>query len=261
MQGVELVQAVIAKVHEEGFGITGQVEPRQPLAADVVDALRFPNGAPLSPSLREWLRFDGTLVGWFDDLEAPKLERSSVSQLALRMYGNAHQAGPFSALEGKTLPGDCYPLPKGTLARRFLYVGEPDSIGEYPVLVMDVDGPPFVCVECPGFDVYLATLAGLVYPPRRVFGCFVEDETYGPRMREHIARVLSGRPSLKLGDEGFTTEVKHEVAAEQTVLLWPGDPLPEGFVVIEEIMNPVKGLPMRLAAAASAVRAPGTRKE
>ena len=52
--------------------------------------------------------------------------------------------------------GECFLLPGGSDSRRVLAVGEPDTIGEYPVLALDVDDMPFLGLMYPGFDVYLA---------------------------------------------------------------------------------------------------------
>lgn len=254
MHGEELVRQVIAKVEAEGLGIVGGFGMPQPIPAAAVEALRFPNGAPLPPSLKTWLAFDGSFVEWFSDLEAPAFAPSSVADAATRAFGDTPTSRKFAAL-GTTLSADCYLLPKGTRARRMLYTGATDSSGEMPILVLDNEEPPFVVVEYPGFDVYLASAAGIVFAPKRVFGAFGEDETYGPRMKEHVDRVLGGHPSLKFGDEGFAEEATQEVEIEGTVLLGPADKLPEGYVVIEQVVTPLGGMPLRLAAPAEAVRA------
>lgn len=254
MHGIELVRRVIEKVQNEGIGIMGHVGAPQPLPPQTLEGLRFPNGAPLSPSLREWLAFDASLVGWFGDLETPKLERTDMRAVARAAYGDERLSDEFSVLGKKTLPGDGYLLPRGKLARRFLYAGEPDSTGEYPVLVFDVDGHPFVSVEHPGFDVWLAVTAGLLYPPRQVLGGFADDEVYGPRMKEHADRLFGGRVSLQREDEGFDPEAKHEIPTSETLLLGPADPIPDGYIIVDEFVNPVKGLPMRLVAPAASVR-------
>ncbi len=254
MHGVELVQAVIDKIKEEGFGRMSHGEEPRGLSESTLSTLRLPNGAELSPSLRLWLSFDATFLGLFEDLEAPAFPSETIAELALRTYVGNSSAESFKLLVPSKLPGHCLLLPKGTLARRVLYLGEPDSIGEPPVLIMDLDGPPFVGIEYPGIDVYLAVRARMLFPPKQVFGSFADDETYAPRMREHADRLLGGKLSIKLGDEGFENEAELSVEPEQTRMLGPREEVPEGYVVVEQMVNPFTGGLMRVIAPSGAVR-------
>ncbi|MBK6515528.1 MAG: hypothetical protein IPG04_15805 [Polyangiaceae bacterium] len=254
MQGVELVRQVIERVREVGLGALGHAGEPRPLSDAALDALRFPSGAPLSPALREWLAFDASMLGWFEDLDAPSFAALDVAKVAEQAYGPGKRSEAFATLVRQTLPGHGFLLPRGRLARRFLYVGDPDCTGEPPVLVFDVDGRPYVGVEHPGFDVWLGFAAGLVAPAREVLGGFADDERFAPRMKEHAERLFGGKLSLQLGDEGFDPGAQREVAIGETVLLGPLDELREGYVVVEEVVNPFTGLPMRVAAPASAVR-------
>lgn len=259
MTPVELVREVIAKVKEEGLSLLGVMGEPRGLDPTQLDALRFPNGAPLSPALREWLAFDATYLGWFEDLDAPALPRRNVAELAAASFPDPRRHEPFRALVAETLPGDCYLVPGGRVARRFLYVGAPDDAGEPPVLVIDVDGPPFVAVEYPGFDVYIASRARIVESPKQVFGSMIEDERFTDRMNQHIKKCLGGLPSLKYGDVGFVGEATHEVDVEAAKMLSPHEQVPEGWVVVQELMNPLTMLPMRLIAPEAAVRPRGER--
>lgn len=258
MTPVELVAEVIRRVEEEGLGVLGGAGAPRGLAPARLDALRFPNGAALSPALRAWLAFDATYLGWFDDLDAPSLPRRDVAELARASFPSPRHHEPFRALltEG-TLTGDCYVVPGGKVARRFLYVGEPDASGEPPVLVLDPESPSFVAVEYPGIDVYLAVRARLVETPKPVFGSIAEDERFRPRMAEHVERCLRGSPSLKYGDIGFVGEAKVDVDVETARMLAPNEAVPEGWVVVQEFPNPLTRMPMRLAAPEAAVRPRG----
>ena len=80
-------------------------------------------------------------------------------------------------------------------SRRVLYLGEPDSTGEYPVLVTDIDDLPYVGVMYPGLDVYLADMAGTLDLDFDTYTSLIEDPEYGARMREHAA-------ATGLGDDG-----------------------------------------------------------
>ncbi|NUP13106.1 MAG: hypothetical protein HOW73_44260 [Polyangiaceae bacterium] len=254
MQGLELVRYVIEKVQDRGLGMFGATTAPTPLSPEQLDALTFPNGSPLSPSLREWLAFDASIVGWFEDLETPAFAASNMGDVARAAYAEERHTTAFSTLSTQALPDNGYLLPGGKVVRRFLYTGATDSTGEYPILAFDVDGLPFVGIEQPGFDVWLACAAGVLFPPRQVIGSFIDDELLGPRMKEHADKLFGGRLSLALGDEGFDPPATQEVDTEETVLLGPNDPLEDGYVVIQEIVNPLTGTPMRVAARSSAVR-------
>ena len=53
----------------------------------------------------------------------------------------------YADLEQHWFAGDCYGLHFGSDSRRFLYVGEPDSREEPPVLLLDTDENPYIGVE------------------------------------------------------------------------------------------------------------------
>lgn len=238
---------MIARLENEGMGALGTLDAPRPMERSRIDALRFPNGDELPPSLARWLAFDAAWLGWLDEEGGLALGPSPIARVAERAFGFTECARDFGVLEA-TLPADAYLLPKGTSARRILYTGAVDDRGEMPVLVLDSDGPPFVCIEAPGFDVYLATVTKQLFPPSRVFDGFFEDETYGPRMQQHADALFGGRRSLKLGDDGFTRILETAAAPDETLLLGPNDTLPEGYEVIEVVDNPFAGVPMRLAA-------------
>ena len=249
MHGLELVESVIERLSDEGLSYLNHYEPAVPVGEAVLHELRFPNGAPLSPALRRWLGYDAGLLGFFDDPAKPVFRARSISEFAEDVYGDGEVAKKFGAL-AKTLPGLCFGLPMGKDAKRFLYVGEGplDSVGEHPVLVLDPADPPFVCVEYPGIDVFLADKARFFLRRSREFGGFGFDEVYGPRMQEHRDRLFDGRPSIKYGEDGFAPMIETDLEADETMLLAPHQPLPDGYRVVEEISNPMFGGVMRLVA-------------
>lgn len=247
MHGVELVESVIEKVSAEGLGYVGHHHPAAPLDAGVVAALRYPDGQALSPALARWLAFDAGLLGLFEDVAAPALRGLTIGEFAQAAYGDGPVAKQFAAL-AETLPGLCFGLPMGREIKRLLYVGQPDSVGEHPVLVLDPADPPFVCVEYPGVDLFLADKARFFLQRPRELGGFGFDEVYGPRMQEHRDRLFEGRPSMRYGDDGFAPLIETELETEKTILLAPNQPVPDGYRVVEEIENPMFGGVMRLVA-------------
>ncbi len=191
MHGVELVRVVIEKLEHEGFGD----DPPVGVPADALEGLRFPNGTELSASLKTWLAFDASFLGWFDDPQKPVFAGTKFDSWTLDEYG---MDWGFGALT-KRLPGDCYPVPLGTDSRRCLYIGEHrDSIGEPPVLVIDVDDLPYAGVEYPGIDVYVAHAFGVVSEPEQVYGAYRKHKVYGARMQEHADALFGGKVGLEI---------------------------------------------------------------
>ena len=233
VQGVPLIERVIALVEKKGLNVLGTCGlPRNqnpvPVPADVLDRLTFPNGAPLSPSLKRWLAFDAAWLGWFADPKKPVLQPKKIGAYALDEYG---MDWGYGVLEKKLLPGDCFGLHFGSDSRRFLYIGKPDDTGEYPVLLLDTDDIPYICVQYPGIDVYLGLHAGVIQERGGVYGSLAQDRRYKNRMAQHARQTLAGRDGFELeadvcfDDEGFPIEYLHGV---------PEDKLPPDAVATQD---------------------------
>ncbi|MFG2196002.1 hypothetical protein [Streptomyces sp. NPDC048639] len=209
LHGAPLVERVIDRVTRGGFGGfcgTPRLDTPIPLPARVVADLRMPEGRPLPPSLRRWLEFDASWlaeIGWYPDPAAPVLEGDSLSETADEMYGfgrrEHHWTEMFAEFE-TLLPDRCFPLVGGADSRRLLYAGEPDSLGEYPVLVTDIDDLPYVGVMYPGLDVYLAHEAGVIDLDFDTYTGLVDHPVYGARMREHATRTGLGTEGTEIQD-------------------------------------------------------------
>ena len=209
MHGVPLIERVIESVERIGLegpdGAPRLVKP-VPLPEQAIRELRMPGGRLLPPSLRRWLAFDAwwlSRIGWFADPRAPVLRGAALSATAGFMYGFSSGEGGwtegFGAFEA-LLPGMCFPLVGGSDSRRLLYAGEPDSLGEYPVLVLDADDEPFVAVMYPGFDVYLAHEAGVLDFEFDTYSDLIDHPEYGGRMREHAERTGLGAEGADIQD-------------------------------------------------------------
>ncbi|MDI1483584.1 hypothetical protein [Polyangium sp. y55x31] len=235
-QGVALVRQVIEKVKAHDLSVldpelpTSKRRPR-PLSREVIAKLRLPGNRPVSPSLAEWLAFDASFLGWFADLDHPVLQEMNVGAGALAAFRGSYteHAAYFNGLTKGALPSLCLPLPFGDQSRRLLYFSAPDALGEYPVLVIDVDDQPYVALEYPGIDVYLAAHAGIIAPPEGV-----DDPRFRQRMTHHLRNTL-GRDVLTLGDEGFPVDPAKVPPVPS--LPAPGEPVPKGYRVREAI-NP-----------------------
>jgi hypothetical protein len=205
---------VVAKLSREktlklgGCGIP--YAPPKPLDAKKIDALAFPGGKPLPPSLKRWLAFDARYLGIFKSLARPKLERVSFLDMMKHEFdARTAETYDFSFV----LPGDCYVVPGGSDSRRFLYVGDVDDAGEYPILLVDTDDTPFVCVEYPGLDVYLAMEFGVVkaHGADEYAGLF-EDPAWKSAMEAQARKNLCGFKSIDMGG-GSTQHVDGADAA------------------------------------------------
>ncbi len=208
MHGEALVERVVAAVRRDGWQSCDEPMPADPvpLPPELIDALRLPGGRPLPPSLRRWLAYDSawlSALGWYPDPAAPALDGRALSDTTDLLYGFDGAEAVWSQMftEFETLlPGRCFPLAGGSDSRRLLYVGEPDSLGEYPVLVTDIDDLPYVAVMYPGLDVYLAHQAGVLDLDLDTYTDLTEHPEYGPRMLEHAERTGLGPEGLEIQD-------------------------------------------------------------
>lgn len=151
---------------------------------------RFPSGRPLSPGLRTWLAYDSSLFarhGWFapDGTLTPRpLDRLIGDELGAAW-------GEFFTPLADRFP-ECFLLPGGSDSRRVLAVGEPDEVGEYPVLAVDVDDLPFVGLMYPGFDVYAAHTAGLFPYTFDTYTALATHPPYTHRFHSHANHHFDG---------------------------------------------------------------------
>jgi len=192
LRGAALVEKVITKIKAEEA-----IDEPEPVPPKVLERLKFPNGKPLSPGLRAFLAFDSSWVSWFSDPGDPEFEPMRVSELVeeeLEGWGEH-----FKEVD-RMLPGDCFLLPGGCDSRRFLYVGAADTFGEYPVFVVDTDDVPWIALDTPGFDVWIAREFGVV-PEPSVYGDVPAE--YVPHMQAHAKLNFGGRMDYECGSGEF----------------------------------------------------------
>jgi hypothetical protein len=199
VRGVELVEQVIAFVVDAGERVPKRLRPLGlPMGEPALARASLAGGRPLPPSLRRWLGFDASIICPFDDprAAAPRPRPLGFRQLLAQEFRGYASGSSWQAFEDR-LPGDCYLLPGGSDARRFLYVGEPDGIGEYPVLCVDTHDVPFVCVYSPGFDVWLAeTYRQLPGYGRRTYTDLFDHPDYAGAMAEQARKNFGGFRAL-----------------------------------------------------------------
>jgi hypothetical protein len=113
---------------------------------------------------------------------------------------DAQTADMYAEFE-KLLPAPCLVIPGGSDSRRFLYAGEPDEHGEYPIFIVDTDELPFVCVAYPGLDVYLTDGVVTKIMKGTYTDCF-RHRSYKPMLIDQARRNFHGFVALdyQLGD-------------------------------------------------------------
>jgi len=169
VRGVALVEAVIQAVEAGEAAEDLAVDEPDPVPADILRALTLPGGLPLPPSLRRWLAFDRS---WLDDqvtdytlFAGGQLRTCTIAEAVRDLIGDEDRA---EDCERRARYSDTPILPvhfggDGCETLQFLLLASPDSHGEYPVLSVDTAaGYAEIAVDVVGFDVYLATMAGLV---------------------------------------------------------------------------------------------------
>ncbi|NUQ72999.1 MAG: hypothetical protein HUU21_05545 [Polyangiaceae bacterium] len=155
----EVIGAITAS--KKPISALGRGVKPAPLPEKVIEALRFPNGKPLPPSLSAWLTFDAAWAELFEDPSKPAFSPMTlVDVLKLDYTEWLPDQFPEGFKTPAKLRGEFYPLPRSGDQGIYLYVGEADSRGEYPVLYIDPEDL-VIRVRFAGFDMYLAYMFGV----------------------------------------------------------------------------------------------------
>ncbi|WP_437305820.1 hypothetical protein [Sorangium sp. So ce388] len=189
LRGEALVDYVI-----ETLQAGGQVDRRRfgkagptPLPPDRLAGLTLDKkGRPLPPSLRRWLAFSALDLGFIEDVSRPALRGLPIvkaAEAAFPGWGDSFREG-FKDV----LPGSCLLFKGDGESRHFLYAGEPDTLGEYPIFQMSIDDFPFVALDCPGLDVFLAQRYGVLSYRDDLF----KHDVLGASMREQALLNFGG---------------------------------------------------------------------
>ena len=203
LRGDALVDSVLAKIEEEGGGLLGLVqgatdEP-EGLTPEELAGLTLPGGRPLPPSLAKFLAYDQDFLDVLEDDDDGTLAlsfRTFKDMMAEQFDEETAENADFT----NVLPGQCLVLPGEGASRRFMYVGEPDTFGEYPVFVVDIEDIPFVAIEYPGLDVFLADGVSEVILDEDVHNCFAHP-VYGPMLENQARRNFDGWKVYDVGGE------------------------------------------------------------
>lgn len=213
VRGAALVELAISAIERAGAR-KALGHAAEGLSEEALAKLTFPGGKPLPPSLRRWLAYDAHWIEWFEDLARPTLPEVGFHRMMVEQFDEQMaDVWDFSEM----LPEHCYCVPGGSDSRRFLYVGQADEEGEYPILLVDTDDVPFVCVEYPGFDVYLASsFDAIELRGEEVYSGLFSDPLYGPAMVKQARLNLHGFKCFDQGG-GDTAHVDGEEAASEAM--------------------------------------------
>jgi hypothetical protein len=148
-----------------------------PVPPKVLAKLKLPGGNALPPSLRRWLAFDGKAIELFRNVAKgtwhPPMK---IAELCEDQFDDRFEEF------GEILPGNCFLIPGGTDQRRFLYVGDPDGEGEYPIFTIDPSNMPYLALTAPNIGVYVAAMTGVIEEPRTMEALF-DDKRFKASMR------------------------------------------------------------------------------
>jgi hypothetical protein len=233
-QGVELIDLVIERVRADPYCISGFCRDRplkeaHPIGPEVLEHLTFPSGKPLPPSLKRWLAFDASWLeelGWFASIEQGTFTPRRLDEIVTAEFaelddesGPAEFVEPGDELDDFDKPygenfaklsarmGECFLLLDGTESRRVFVVTEPDALGEYPVIVIDVQHYlPYAAVMYPGFDVYMADHAGMRISDWDTWEVLSDDARYTARIKLHAEHLFGGKVGIDLYDEQWKRE-------------------------------------------------------
>jgi hypothetical protein len=151
LRGAKLVKKAIEAGRSEALA-----DP-EPVASAVLKKLVLPNGEPISAGMKELLKVDALWLGIEFDEDEGDIESTSLDELVEDELGKSALSTFAEAIE--MLSGDCIPLGGVSDALRFLYVGEADESGEYPVVFLVREPKPWVGGFVP-FDVWVAQELG-----------------------------------------------------------------------------------------------------
>jgi hypothetical protein len=202
-QGTALVDLVIERVRQDPYSMAVLREyplfTPKALAPEAIATLALPSGKPLPPSVLRWLAFDVSWLAQFDWFISPDYSQLTPRRLDEVVKDSLEYAGwaKYYQRLGDRLD-ECFLLPPfGEETCRILVASEPDDQGEYPILVADVDDVPTLDLVYPGFDVYLAAVAGLPIPRRRDAGVtwttLFAVPPYRPRLTRHAQHLFGGQ--------------------------------------------------------------------
>lgn len=181
MRAWELVEQVIASLAKQGGKVKldwcEKPAAPVPVPAKVLAKLKMPGGKALPPSLKRWLAFDGKAIELFKSVAKGTWHpQMKIAELCDDQFGQRFEEF------GEILPGNCFLIPGGTDQRRFLYVGDADDEGEYPVFTIDPKAPPYVALSASSIGVYLAVMTGFIEEPATMEALF-DDKRFKASMR------------------------------------------------------------------------------
>ncbi len=152
--------ALIAAIQAALVGKGSPIGDPAPLDAKAILAAEKAAGVALSPSMFALLSFD---AGWIDRQHDWFIHQKLRAAPTIEVIGE--HAGVFAEMYeaacARLFPGKALGLDQGSDSMRLLYLGDPDELGEYPVLFSDHDDLPMIGVEHAGFDVWLAQELGI----------------------------------------------------------------------------------------------------
>ncbi len=156
-RGTGAIEEIVAHITSRAVGGSA----RRPLTIDEIRGFEAAAGAPVSPALSAVLSIDAAILarecGWFD--KRMRFLARPFSEVVREHAGPfaPYFAGLDTRFPGNAVLADDYPGEWFNL----VYLGHADEHREYPVLAFRFGDEPYVTVDCPGTDVWLARTYGM----------------------------------------------------------------------------------------------------
>lgn len=203
-------------------------------------------GRPLPPSLRAVLAHDATWLPALVDASVEDVALAAALALEEAIGGDRKPTREWFSSLAPLYPGRCFALEgpsvsNGTVETSFLYVGEPNADGEYPVLVYSQpdDAPAEIVIEAPSVDVWLAQRLKLIKGKVGARGSKL-PKMYAQPLQDHADRHFNGC----WGHELSEPVAAHAPAYEDTCayLLEPATPPQETLIRINGEVADIRDL-------------------
>jgi len=150
----------------------------------------MPGGVPVPPSLETLLAYDASWLeglGWLTRAPAFAWTPRTLAEIAEAEIGFGDS---FDLATMRT----CFPLPGGADSRRVLVVTpSPDALGEFPIVLIDTDDVPFLCVYMAGLDVFLGDYTRVQPVSGKSYDEVARDARFRARMDHHGRKLMKGR--------------------------------------------------------------------
>lgn len=153
LRGAKLVKKALVAANASGM-----ISSPEPLPGSLARKMKLPNGESISPGMKELLATDAEWIGIDYDDEEAEIESLSLEDVVEEVFGE--EAVPAFGEAYEMLSEDVVYFGGEVSRPACLYVGTPDDVGEYPVLLLSWDNGIAKIGGFVPFDVWAAQELG-----------------------------------------------------------------------------------------------------